>query len=328
MPYGALAMSESGIRLGVVMDPIEKIKPAKDTTLAMLLEAQARGYEIEYMTQRDLWVLEGRLGARMRPLTVRDDESDWFELGALREADPAGLDVILMRKDPPFDMEYIYTTFLLERAEEAGVLVVNRPAALRDVSEKAYTMWFPEFTPATLITRSIADMRRFLNDYGDAVVKPLDGMGGRSIFVLRAGDPNTGVILETITEQNGRFAMMQRYVPEIVEGGDRRILLIDGEPYGHVLARIPAKGESRGNLAAGARGEGRDLTTREREICATVGPALSAKGIVFAGLDVIGDQLTEINVTSPTGVRELDRAYGDNICAGLFDAIERRLGRR
>lgn len=321
-------MSHPRIRLGVVMDPIERIKPVKDTTLAMLLEAQRRGYALEYLTQGDLWVMEGRLGMRLRSLTVQDDPECWFELGPVREADPVALDVLLMRKDPPFDMEYIYTTFLLERAEHAGVLVVNKPAALRDVNEKAYTMWFPEFTPETMVTRSMKDMRRFVERFGAAVVKPLDGMGGRSIFVLREGDPNIGVILETLTEHDQRYAMIQRYVPEIVDGGDRRILVIDGEPYAHVLARIPAAGENRGNLAAGARGEGRDLTAREREICAKVGPVLRDKGILFAGLDVIGDQLTEINVTSPTGVRELDALYGDNICSGLFDAIEQRLDAR
>jgi glutathione synthase len=321
-------VSESRIRLGVVMDPIDRIKPAKDTTLAMLLEAQRRGYQLEYMTQADLWVLEGRLGARLRALAVVDDPERWFELGPVREADASELDVILMRKDPPFDMEYIYTTFLLERAEAAGVLVVNKPRALRDVNEKAYTMWFPELTPATLVTRSMQDMRRFVARHGAAVVKPLDGMGGRSIFVLREGDPNTGVILETLTDHDRRYAMIQRYVPEIVAGGDRRILLVDGEPFEHVLARIPAEGENRGNLAAGARGEGRDLSPREREICARVGPVLREQGILFAGLDVIGDRLTEINVTSPTGVRELDKLYGANICSGLFDAIERRLGQR
>jgi glutathione synthase len=321
-------VSESRIRLGVVMDPIDRIKPAKDTTLAMLLEAQRRGYALEYLTQSDLWVLEGKLGVRLRALTVKDDPARWFELGPVREADAGELDVILMRKDPPFDMEYIYTTFLLERAEEAGVLVVNKPAALRDVSEKAYTMWFPEFTPETMVTRSMSDMRRFVERYGAAVVKPMDGMGGRSIFVLQKGDPNTGVILETLTDHDRRYAMIQRYIPEIVSGGDRRILVIDGEPFEHVLARIPAEGENRGNLAAGARGEGRDLTPREREICASVGPVLRDKGILFAGLDVIGDRLTEINVTSPTGVRELDRFYGANILGRLFDAIERRLGTR
>ena len=321
-------MSKAQIRLGVVMDPIEHIKPAKDTTLAMLLEAQRRGYALEYMTQRDLWVLEGRLGARMRSLAVRDDPECWYALGEERDGDPAALDVILMRKDPPFDMEYIYTTFLLERAEEHGALVVNKPAALRDVSEKAYTMWFPEFTPPTMVTRSMADMRRFVERYGAAVVKPLDGMGGRSIFVLRPGDANTGVILETLTAHDSRFAMIQQYIPEIVQGGDRRILLVDGEPFDHALARIPAEGENRGNLAAGARGEGRDLTPREREICAAVGPVLREKGILFAGLDVIGDKLTEVNVTSPTGVRELDHLYDANICSSLFDAIERRLESR
>ena len=321
-------MTESRIRLGVVMDPIEQIKPAKDTTLAMLLEAQRRDYQLEYMTQADLWVLEGRLGMRLRALGVADDPDHWFETGPVREGDAGDLDVILMRKDPPFDMEFIYTTFLLERAEEAGVLVVNKPAALRDVSEKAYTMWFPQFTPETMVTRSMQDMRKFVAQHGAAVVKPLDGMGGRSIFVLRDGDPNTGVILETLTGYDTRFAMIQRYIPEIVAGGDRRILLVDGEPFDHALARIPAKGDNRGNLAAGARGEGRDLTPREREICAAVGPVLRDKGILFAGLDVIGDKLTEVNVTSPTGVRELDKLYGANICAGLFDAIERRLGRR
>ena len=321
-------MSTAQIRLGVVMDPIEHIKPAKDTTLAMLLEAQRRGYALEYMTQGDLWVLEGRLGARMRALEVRDDPECWYALGETRDGDPAALDVILMRKDPPFDMEYIYTTFLLERAEEHGALVVNKPSALRDVSEKAYTLWFPELTPPTMVARSMDDMRRFVARYGAAVVKPLDGMGGRSIFVLRPGDANTGVILETLTAHNTRFAMIQQYIPEIVQGGDRRILLVDGEPFGHALARIPAEGENRGNLAAGARGEGRDLTPREREICATVGPVLREKGILFAGLDVIGDKLTEVNVTSPTGVRELDRLYDANICSSLFDAIERRLESR
>ena len=321
-------MSDARIRLGVVMDPIETIKPAKDTTLAMLLEAQRRGYEILYMTQADLFVLGGRLHGRMRPLRVADDTANWFSLGEPVDAGPGDLDVILMRKDPPFDMEFVYTTYLLERAEEHGVLVVNRCAALRDVSEKAYTMWFPDLTPPTLITRSMAEMRRFLEAQGHIVVKPLDGMGGRSIFVLRAGDPNTGVVIETLTDHGHRFAMAQRYVPEIVEGGDKRILLIDGAPYPHARARIPAKGESRGNLAAGAKGVGRDLTGRDREIAERVGAVLREKGILFAGLDVIGDYLTEINVTSPTGVRELERAYGDNICQGLFEAIERRLGTR
>ncbi|MGD1976463.1 MAG: glutathione synthase, partial [Gammaproteobacteria bacterium] len=249
-------MNQQNRRLGVVMDPISSIKPVKDSTLAMLLEAQARGWEIRYMEQADLWVRDGHLRARTRGLTVRDDKTDWFDLDEA-VPEPAGdLDVVLMRKDPPFDMEYIYTTYLLGRAEEAGCLVVNRSNSLRDVSEKAYTMWFAECCPPTLITRSMEEIRAFLADLGSIVVKPLDGMGGRSIFVVHAGDPNSNVIFETITESGERFAMAQQYIKEISEGGDKRILLIDGQPYPHALARIPAPGDNRGNLAVGARAEG------------------------------------------------------------------------
>jgi glutathione synthase len=318
-------MSQEVRRIGVIMDPIESIKPAKDSTLAMLLEAQARNWEIHYMGQADLWVRDGHLRARTRPLVVRDDQDDWFEVGDARDQHLGELDAILMRKDPPFDMEYVYTTYLLGRAEEAGCLVVNRTASLRDVSEKAYTMWFPDCCPPTLITRSMAEMAAFLDELGSIVVKPLDGMGGRSIFVVHKGDPNGNVIFETITESGARFAMAQRYVPEISSGGDKRILLIDGEPYPHALARIPPPGDNRGNLAVGAKAEGRELTERDRWICDRVGPVLKEKGIIFAGLDVIGDYLTEINVTSPTGIRELERFFGDNIAGLLFDAIEARL---
>ena len=318
-------MAKNPPRLGVVMDPIGSIKPVKDSTLAMLLEAQSRGWEINYMEQADLSVEDGHLRARVRPLRVADDRQRWFELDAPQLSSLGELDVILMRKDPPFDMEYVYTTYLLGRAEEAGCLVVNRTNSLRDVSEKAYTMWFPECCPPTLITRSMDEMRRFLEQQGAIVVKPLDGMGGRSIFVVHSGDANANVIFETLTADQSRFAMAQHYVPEISTGGDKRILLIDGEPYPHVLARIPPAGDNRGNLAVGATAEGRELTDRDRWICATVGPVLRDKGIIFAGLDVIGDYLTEINVTSPTGIRELDGMYGDNICGLLFDAIEKRL---
>jgi glutathione synthase len=291
----------------------------------MMREAAARGHRVFALLQEDLLWRGGDVIGYFRELTLTGDPYDWYHATAPEPTRLDKFDAVVMRKDPPFDMEYVYTTYLLERAEQHGVLVVNRCAALRDVSEKAYTMWFPDLTPPTLITRSMAEMRRFLEAHGHIVVKPLDGMGGKSIFVLAVGDPNTGVVLETITEQGGRYAMAQRYVPEIVEGGDKRILVIDGKPYAHALARIPARGESRGNLAAGARGEGRDLTPRDREIAEKVGRVLKDKGILFAGLDVIGDYLTEINVTSPTGVRELDRAYGENICARLFDAIEERL---
>ena len=318
-------MSQEIRRIGVVMDPIESIKPAKDSTLAMLLEAQARNWEIHYMGQADLWVRDGHLCARTRSLVVRDDPDDWYEIGDARDQALGELNAILMRKDPPFDMEYVYTTYLLGRAEEAGCLVVNRTASLRDVSEKAYTMWFPDCCPPTLITRSMAEMSAFLDELGSIVVKPLDGMGGRSIFVVHKGDPNGNVIFETITDSGTRFAMAQRYVPEISEGGDKRILLIDGEPYPHALARIPPAGDNRGNLAVGAKAEGRELTDRDRWICDRVGPVLKDKGIIFAGLDVIGDYLTEINVTSPTGIRELERFFGDNIAGLLFDAIEARL---
>ncbi len=315
-------------RLGVVMDDISRINPVKDTTLAMLLEGQARGWELLYMEQRHLSALDGVPHAVMRPVTVTDDEKSWFSLGPSTEGLLASVDAILMRKDPPFNMEYIYTTYLLERAEEAGVLVVNRQASLRDVSEKAYVMWFPECCPPTLVTRDMDDMRRFLADQGAIVVKPLDGMGGRSIFLVRDGDPNSNVIFETLTEDGGRFAMAQTYIPEIVDG-DKRIILIDGEPYPRSLARIPAReGDHRGNLAAGARYEGRELTERDREICARVGPVLRDKGLIFAGLDVIGDYLTEINVTSPTGVRELKKLYGQDPVTDLFDAIEARLESR
>jgi glutathione synthase len=318
-------MNQQKRRLGVVMDPISSIKPVKDSTLAMLLEAQARDWDVRYMEQSDLWVRDGHLRARTRGLTVRDDVTDWFDLGEATPEPLADLDVILMRKDPPFDMEYIYTTYLLERAEDAGCLVVNRSGSLRDVSEKAYTMWFADCCPPTLITRSMEEIRRFLTELGSIVVKPLDGMGGRSIFVIHAGDPNSNVIIETITEAGTRFAMAQQYIREIADGGDKRILLIDGQPYPHALARIPAAGDSRGNLAAGARAEGRELTEKDRWICERVGPVLREKGIIFAGLDVIGDYLTEINVTSPTGIRELQGFFGDNIAGLLFDAIEARL---
>ncbi|HET7674979.1 MAG TPA: glutathione synthase [Gammaproteobacteria bacterium] len=311
-------------RLGVIMDPIVGIKPAKDTTLAMLLEATRRDYELWYFELGDLWIAAGEARGSGRPLAVRDDPARWFELGERREMALGELDVILMRKDPPFDMEYVYATYLLERAEAAGALVVNRPGALRDCNEKAYITWFPQCTAPTVIDRDMGRLRRFLAAQGKIVVKPLEGMGGTSVFVLDENDPNIGVVLETLTARGTRFAMAQRYLPEIV-AGDKRILMIDGEPVPYALARIPKQGESRGNLAAGGRGVGVELSERDRWIAAEVSPALREKGLLFVGLDVIGDSLTEINVTSPTCVRELDALYNLNICAGLFDAIEKRL---
>ncbi len=320
-------MPQSKYRLGVVMDPIESIAPKKDSTLAMLLEAARRGAEIHYMLQRDLRLLGGDPHARSTILSVCNDPLDWFEFGASGDIRLTDLDVLLMRKDPPFDMEYIYTSYILERAEMAGVLVVNKPQSLRDMNEKAYTAWFEDCAPLTLITRSIAGIRGFLQEHERIVVKPLDGMGGRSVFVVAQGDNNANVIFETLTDNGRRFALAQVYIPEI-SAGDKRILLVDGEPIDYALARIPSADDNRGNLVMGAKGVGRELSERDRWICSRVGPVLRDRGVLFAGIDVIGDYLTEINVTSPTGIRELDAIYGLNIAGTLFDAIETRLRRR
>ena len=306
------------------MDPIESIQPAKDSTLAMLLAAQSRGWELIYLQQRDLLVRDGIAYGNGHRLTVADDKVRWFELGDALQDELAALDTVFMRKDPPFDMEYIYTTYILQLAEERGTLVVNSPASLRDINEKAYTAWFSHCTPPSVITRDFAAIRAFVAEHGTVVLKPLDGMGGRSIFVVAPGDPNLNVVMETLTDYGTRYALVQRYVPEIT-AGDKRILLIDGEPIDHALARIPGPDDPRGNLVMGARGEGRDLTERDRWLCAQVGPSLRDRGVVFAGLDVIGDYLTEINVTSPTGIRELDRQYGIDIAGMLLDAVEKRL---
>ncbi|MFO1360615.1 glutathione synthase [Plasticicumulans sp.] len=308
-------------RLGVVMDPIATITIKKDTTFAILLAAQARGWSIRYFEQSDLYLRDGRACGRARALTVRDDRQDWYSLGEPQDEPLAGLDVLLMRKDPPFDLEYIYTTYLLERAEAEGVRVVNRPQSLRDANEKLFTAWFPQCCPPTLATRDMARLRGFVAEHGDAILKPLDGMGGAGIFRVRAGDANLNVIVETLTERGRRTALAQRFIPEI-SAGDKRILMIDGEPVPYALARIPAEGETRGNLAAGGRGVGQPLSERDRWICAQVGPELRRRGLVFVGLDVIGDWLTEINVTSPTCARELDAQFGLDIGADLMRALE------
>jgi glutathione synthase len=313
------------IKLGVVMDPIESIHVHKDSTLAMLLSAQTRGWELYYMEQGDLFLRDSRCHAGMSRLTVTDDTHRWFERVDRQSLPLATLDVVLMRKDPPVDLEYLYTTFLLERAEAEGVLVVNRPSALRNAGEKLYTAWFSSCCPPTLVSRQIHRLKAFVDEFRDIVVKPLNGMGGASVFRVRHDDPNLNVILETITDNGRRSAMAQRYIPEITEG-DKRILLVDGEPFPYALARIPAPGESRGNLAAGGTGRGVELTERDRWICAQLGPTLRDMGLLFVGLDVIGDYLTEINITSPTCIRELDALYKADIAAELMDAIELRLG--
>ena len=287
------------IKLGMVMDSIDHINIKKDTSFAMLLEAQSRGWELHYMELNDLFLRNGRAYARTRTLTVKRDVQQWYQFIGEQDIPLDHLNVIMMRKDPPFDQEYIYATYLLERAESMGVYVVNKPQSLRDANEKLFTAWFPQCCAETLVAREPARIRSFLLEQGEIILKPLDGMGGTSIFHLRQNDPNLSVILETMTQYNSRYVMAQKYIPEI-KNGDKRILMINGEAVPYSLARIPAEGESRGNLAAGGRAEGRELTEQDWWIAKQVGPTLREKGLVFVGLDVIGDKLTEINVTSPT----------------------------
>lgn len=310
--------------IGFIMDPISSINIKKDSTFAMMLEAQRRGHPLFHILQGDLFADHGVAYARMNPVVVRDDPGGWFELGEAVTKPLHEVQVLLMRKDPPFDMEYIYSTYLLELAQRRGALVVNRPESIRAANEKLFTAWFPQYCPPTLVTRDMARIREFLSEQRHIVVKPLDGMGGAMIFQIREGDSNRNVILETMTNQGRRTVMAQRFLPEYKQG-DKRILLIDGEPFPHALARIPAEGEGRANLAAGGTGVGVDLTEREFEICAGIRPVLREMGLTFVGLDVIGDYVTEINVTSPTCIRELDQIYSANIASLLFDAINSRL---
>jgi glutathione synthase len=312
------------VQLGVVMDPIAAITIKKDTTFAILLAAQNRGWNLHYMEQRDLYLRNEQAFGRTRLLRMKDDQRGWFSFQGEQELPLAQLDVILMRKDPPFDMEYIYTTYLLEQAEAGGARVVNRPRSLRDANEKFFTSQFPQCCPPTLVSSDITRIKDFLKEQGDIIVKPPGGMGGTSVFRLCPIDPNMNVILEMLTGYGQHFIIAQRYLPEIVNG-DKRILLIDGEPVPYALARIPAPGETRANLAAGGHGKGVELSERDRWICAQVGPTLRQRGLMFVGLDVIGDYLTEINVTSPTCARELDAQFGLNIGDQLLQVIEARL---
>ena len=313
------------IKLGIVMDPIQSINIKKDSSFAMLEQAQARGYQLYYMEMNDLFLEKGVAKARVRQVKVRYDYQNWFEFLSDETLELAELDVILMRKDPPFDTEFIYATYILERAEEQGCLIVNKPQSLRDCNEKLYTAWFAELTPETLVTRDAARIKAFHQQHGDIILKPLDGMGGSSIFRVKPGDPNLSVIIETLTGLGKHYCMAQNYIPAIVDG-DKRILVVDGEPVPYCLARIPQKGETRGNLAAGGIGEARPLTDHDWTIAKTVAPYLKQKGLIFVGLDVIGDKLTEINVTSPTCIREIEAAFPQVSISGmLMDAIERRL---
>jgi len=311
------------LQIVVVMDPIGSIKIAKDSTFAMLLEAQKRGHRLLYVLPGGLFVEDGAAQARVAPLSVREDPAQWFDLEPPSQIALGRDHVVLMRKDPPVDGNYLHDTQILGLAQRAGALVVNDPRGLRDMNEKLTALEFPQCCPPTLVSRDASALKAFIAKHGEAVLKTLDGMGGRSIFRARHGDPNTNVILETLTENGQHLAMAQRYIPEITEG-DKRILLVDGVPVDYCLARIPQGDEFRGNLAAGGRGEGRPLSERDRWIAAQVGPEMKARGMLFVGLDVIGDYLTEVNVTSPTCIRELDAQFGLNIAGLLFDAIEAR----
>jgi glutathione synthase len=311
--------------LAVLMDPLETIKPVKDSTIAMLKAAARRGCEVLWFGQQDLWVRDGSAHARLAPLEVVGEGKAWYRTGDATVRELRNVDAVLMRKDPPFDMEFIYTTYLLERAEAAGTLIVNRPQGLRDMNEKVYTAWFPECCAPTLITRDMDAMQAFLAEHGEAVLKPLHGMGGHSIFVVTRGDRNARVVFETLTDYGRRYAIAQRYLPEIATGGDARILLVNGEPVPHALVRMPADGDHRGNLAAGAKASSRALTERDRWLASRIGPAMRERGMLFVGLDVIGGFVTEINVTSPTGIREIEAMHGHDVGGMLIDAVLARL---
>ena len=314
-------------RLLFVMDPIERIHVAKDSTFAMLLEVQRRGWPAWACGLEGLYLTDGVPRAQVRSLRVFDDPTHWFEAGEMEDLALAEFDVIFMRKDPPFDSEYLYATLLLDLAQVQGALVVNDPQALRDCNEKLCTAWFPQCCVPTLVTRDVSRLLSFVRSQGAVVVKPLDTMGGESVFRIQDGDPNTNVILETVTRHGTRTIMAQRFIPEVSQG-DKRILLIEGRPVPYALARIPPAGEARANLAVGGEGRGVALSERDRWICAQVGPELRRRGLVFVGLDVIGDWLTEINVTSPTCIRELDRIYHLNIAGQIMDAVIQRLRAR
>ncbi len=313
------------LKLGIIMDPIERIKIAKDSSFAMMLAAQRLGWELHYMNQHHLYSDGGSTRAQTQTLTVRDDPGNWFDTVARQDIALSELDAVLMRKDPPFDIEYITTTWLLDGAERAGTLVVNRPASLRDANEKLFIVRFPQCCAPMHVSSDPDRIRQFVSEHRDVILKPLDSMGGYSIFRVQPDCQNLSVILELMTRSGKKTVMAQRYIPEITEG-DKRILLVDGEPVPYALARVPASGETRGNLVAGATGVGVPLSERDRWICAEVSPVLREMGILFAGLDVIGDYLTEINITSPTCIRELDALYKLDIAGDLMKVLEARLG--
>lgn len=312
------------MNLGVIMDPINAIKIKKDSTFAMLLEAQARGWAIHYMELKDLFLKDNEVWSQARNLQVWDNTEKYFELSEAKQQNLSKLNVILMRKDPPVDMQYIYCTQLLDLVERSGVLVVNKPQSLRDFNEKLFVNLFPQCCPPTLVTADKESIKNFLQEQGDIICKPVDRMGGQMVFRVKQGDGNANVIIETLTENQTKYIIAQRYLPEI-KHGDKRVLLIDGEPVSYALARMPSAGDNRANLAVGGEGRGVALTERDKWICAQIAPTLKGKGLLFVGIDIIGDYLTEINVTSPTCIRELDKIYGLNISAKLLDCIEKKL---
>ncbi|MBX9586065.1 MAG: glutathione synthase [Gammaproteobacteria bacterium] len=313
------------IKLAVVMDPITSINPPKDTTFAIMLEAQRRNWEVHVMEQKDLFLKDGVVSSRCDQVKLYDNSEHWFDIIDEKFQELKYFDIILMRKDPPFNTEYVYTTYLLELAEKSGVKVFNKPQSLRDANEKLFIAWFPQCTPPTLVTRNANQLKDFIDEHKDVVLKPLDGMGGGSIFRLTQHDVNKMVVIETLTKNETSYIMAQKFIPEISQG-DKRIIMINGEPISYALARIPKAGEIRGNLAAGGTGVGVELTERDHWICSQVGPTLREKKLLLVGLDVIGDYLTEINVTSPTCVRELEKIYGINICADFLDAVTPNIG--
>jgi glutathione synthase len=315
------------VKLAFILDPLDTIKTYKDSSFAMMEEAARRGHQLFVIHQEQLLCRDSIARAIATTIRITGDKEAWYELGETSERPLSAYDAVVMRKDPPFDMEYVYSTYLLELAETQGALVVNRPRAVRDNNEKFSITRFQQLTVPTLITRLEQEIRAFLEIHGDIVVKPLDGMGGASVFRLHRADYNIGVVIETVTHYGRRTVMAQRYIQEIVKG-DKRIILIDGKPAPYALARIPKPGETRGNLAAGARGVAQPLSARDEEIAHTVGATLAAEGMLLVGLDVIGDYLTEINVTSPTGMREIMEQAGCNVAGLMIDALEQRIRTR
>lgn len=309
------------MKLAMIMDPMASVKTYKDTSFRLLLEAQSRGYEVFYLEMQDLSIVLGEPMARAKPVTVKDQAENFYQFGDTIDCSLADFDVIMMRKDPPFDTEYVYATYMLELAEQRGTLVVNKPQSLRDCNEKLFTAWFSEHTPPTIVTRRAEQIRAFHKEHKDIILKPLDGMGGASIFRVGNDGQNLGVIIETLTAHGNRYCMVQRYMPEIKDG-DKRILIINGEAMPYSLARVPSAGETRGNLAAGGSGRPQPLSESDWALARAVGPELKRRGLLLVGLDVIGDRITEINVTSPTCMREIEGAYDINIAAKLFEAIE------